>query len=111
MASTPADRRRYPRIKLSCPVSLTDETGRALLAQTIDLSDGGTLVAAPAEGAPAPGAVMGVEVHVPASASRTGQASRFTCQAKVVRCRDVGQERKIGVALEFLTPQKLDLRE
>jgi c-di-GMP-binding flagellar brake protein YcgR len=96
---------------MSCPVKLVGRTG-ALVAsgQTVDISDGGTLIAVAPESAPAVGTVVDLSLEVPTGNPPTWPARVFSSKAKVVRHKDVGQPGKTGVAMEFLKPLKLDLR-
>ena len=111
MASPSADQRRFPRAAMSCPTRLMGKGG-ALVAtgQTVDISDGGTLIAVAPEVAPAVGSVVDLSMEVPTGNPPTWPARVFTSKAKVVRHRDLGQPGKTGVAMEFLQPLKLDLK-
>jgi c-di-GMP-binding flagellar brake protein YcgR len=92
-------------------VQLTSRQGAAVASgQTVDISDGGTLIAVAVEAAPAVGSVIDIEMQVPSGNPPTWPARVFTSKARVVRLRDVGQPGKTGVAMEFLKPLKLDLK-
>ncbi len=111
MALSPADRRRFPRATMSCPAKLVDKGGKLVaIGQTVDISDGGTLIAVSPEAAPAVGSVVEISMEVPTGNPPTWPARVFTSKARVVRHRDLGQPGKTGVAMEFLQPLKLDLR-
>ena len=103
------EHRRYPRLRVSCPITLTDEEGQKIFTKTIDLSDGGALVEVPATGAPAEGTVLGVELQVPALVTATGQKQSLVCQARVVRRQSDGHAARLRIALEFLKPLNLGL--
>jgi hypothetical protein len=111
MASSGAEQRRFPRAAMSCPAKLVGKGGVLVAAgQTVDLSDGGTLVAVAPEAAPAVGSVVEISMEVPTGNPPTWPARVFTSQAKVVRHKDLGQPGKTGVAMQFLQPLKLNLR-
>jgi hypothetical protein len=84
--------------------------GWELFTQTIDLSDGGALVAIPAsEGAPVVGEILEVELQVPASRGGTKNTRRVRCRAKVLRRQALAQKQRVGLAMEFEKPQHLGL--
>ena len=96
---------------MSCPVKLVGKGGSPVATgQTVNISDGGTLIAIAPEAAPAVGSVVEISMEVPTGNPPTWPARVFTSKARVVRHRDLGQPGKTGVALEFLKPLKLDLR-
>ncbi len=103
MSPAAAEQRHHKRFVMRCPITLFNEAGQAFFTQTVDLSDGGVLVAFPFGNAPPLGEVLALELHIPSS------SSRVKCQAKVVRHQDLAGERKTGVAFQFLRPQKLGL--
>ena len=110
MAQYTEERRRYPRFKLFCPVKLLGESGKLLAeAQTLDISDGGMLVLLPSGPAPAIGTVLAVRLHVPSSASDSGEMRQFSCQGRVLRHANIGPGKRIALAIEFLGPVQFDL--
>jgi len=111
MESSSADQRRFPRAAMSCPARLVGKGGKLIATgRSVDISDGGTLIAVAPEAAPPVGSVVELTMEVPTGNPPTWPARVFTSKARVVRHRDLGQPGKTGVAMEFLQPLKLDLR-
>jgi hypothetical protein len=104
----PTEYRRYPRFKMSCPITLIQER-QEIFTQTVDLSDGGTLVEVPATGAPAADTVLGVELQVPAPVTAAGQKLSLACKVRVVRQQSDGNASRLRIAMEFLKPLDLKL--
>jgi hypothetical protein len=111
MVSSGAEQRRFPRAAMSCPVKLTTREGTLVAAgDTVDISDGGTLIAISPDAVPDVGSVVELSMEVPTGNPPTWPARVFTSKARVVRHRDLGQPGKTGVAMEFLKPLKLNLK-
>ena len=110
MSPTIAERRSYTRFPVSYPITLVNQAGHAFSTQTLDLSDGGALVAFPFDIAPPVGDVLDLDLWVPSSPSSGNETRRVNCQAKVLRHQDLGQGGKVGIGLQFLEPLKLGLQ-
>lgn len=110
MPEASAEKRRYPRFALSCPIELLSQAGQLVAdVQLVNLSDGGALVLVPADAAPAVGSLLNVRLQAPSDPSGAGPLRKFICQAKVLRHQDAGQPGKTTVAMEFLQPLPLEL--
>ena len=105
------ERRCCPRFELACPIELFDDKGQSLCCtDTIDVSNGGALVAAPAETAPAVGTIVKIELGVPNSTVGNRETRTFTCLGKITRHQDAEQG-NTALGIEFLEPLELGLDE
>lgn len=112
---TRKERRRHERFDLSCPLVVTDADGRELLrARTVNVSDGGALLA-PVAGAPAKGAKVRVLLRVPRTTPNTFMYEEFETAAAVVRLDGPadakGDPAAPAAAVKFARPMSLELAE
>jgi len=110
MPDASAEKRRYRRFALSCPIELLSEAGQLVAdVQLVNLSDGGALVLVPGDAVPAVGSLLNVRLQAPSDSSGAGPLRKFICQAKVLRHQATCQPGKTAVAIEFLQPLPLEL--
>ncbi len=99
MPADMAERRRYRRFDISCPITVTAGGGEVLArTTTVNVSCGGAFYLAPADRAPQRESVVEVSLTAP---GEDRAPADFRCQATVVRHEAVGQEGLVGVALSF----------
>ena len=103
------ERRQHPRFDVAVPMWRYDQDGKQVVAtETINVSNGGALVAVPTESVPAVGDMLRVELVVPSfpdpGAGPTREVER---QARVVRHQPTGDPSSTAIGLEF--QQLLDL--
>ena len=77
--------------------------------RTINISDGGLLVALPSDALPAVGTKVNITFSVPRSTPNTYMLEKFACSAMVVRHDPFDDEKLTGVALRFDQPVDLML--
>lgn len=111
MAGNETERRRKPRVKLPCPIRLTQDGGGSVSASTINISDVGVYASVPSAWSPAPERVLKLKLIVPRYTDSTFMLEEFSCLAKLVRRQPLDDEQFAGVALEFATPMRLSLHE
>ncbi|MCD6304170.1 MAG: PilZ domain-containing protein [Planctomycetes bacterium] len=110
MADAIFERRRHKRHELPCPAALAVRDGeRPARTRTINLSDGGMLLAVPAESAPPAGQRVKVRFSVPRSTPNTYLLEEFTSDATVVRTVPADQADRRRLALQFVQPIDLAL--
>jgi hypothetical protein len=95
---------------VSCPITLADHAGKAFFTQTIDISDGGTLVAFPFDNPPPVGEVLYLDLRIPSSSIRSHVPRGVNRQIRVVRHQVMDHTGKIGSALQFSQPLSLGLK-
>ena len=104
MSDASPDRRRFPRFRLSVPITLRGEEREMLgTGQTIDVSDGGALLLISSKLAPPIGSTVIAELVVPASSSGGGKKRRVSSRARVLRHQSE-QAGKLAVAIQFVEP-------
>jgi len=109
MAHASTERRAHKRHDLACPARLVDEAGSFIASgKTLNISDGGMLLAVRPEDAAAPGARADVKLSVPRSTPNTYLMQPFNTPAIVVRF-EKEPEGPSRVAVQFATPLDLDL--
>jgi len=109
MAKPTYERRQHKRHSLGCPARLADETGACLAAaKTINISDGGLLMPAPAEAAPKPGRQVFLKLSVPRDTPNTFLMEPVAGKAVVVRHEPADGGAR-NVAVRFDPPLTLDL--
>ena len=107
MTRPPNERRAHKRLELACPVVVTDGAGNELVrARTLNVSDGGSLLAPASKGAK-PGQAVRVELRLPRSTENTFMYEQFRAGARVVRRQ--GAEGGQAVAVAFDRPLALEL--
>ncbi|MHC4562936.1 MAG: PilZ domain-containing protein [Planctomycetota bacterium] len=109
MAKTQTDLRQHCRFELSCKVEVFDDAGNMLTeGRTLNVSDGGMLLAAPTEVVPSQGSSISVTLHLP-TAPESDDMRVITSQATIVRHQDIGRPGQQGVAMQFVQPVPLGL--
>lgn len=104
------ERRQHRRQDLLCPMVVELSGGDALgSTRTINISDGGVLIALPSDALPAPGTEVKVTFSVPRSTPNTYMLEQFACSGQVVRQDSFPDEELTGVALRFDHPIDLML--
>ena len=101
MATREPDRRSHPRSKLTCHVKLLDGAARVIPATSIDVSDGGVLLAMANNSLPQVGSAWRVTLAVPRSTPNTYMLEEFLCEGLVVRHQPLRLKGKAAVALHF----------
>lgn len=109
MAEMQFDRRRYRRFDLPCPATLA--RGEEVLARihTVNISDGGALVAMQLEDIPPAGQKVDLNLSLPRSTDSTYMLEKFRSEAQVKRHQPLTDERYAAVALEFVNPVDLQI--
>lgn len=112
--ATASERRAHRRFQVVCPIVLCDARGREVAAsRTVDVSDGGALLAvraAPrgeAQALGVGGQVMHVTLRVPRQTPNTLMFQDFTTQARLVRAQRLGGDMRF--AIQFAAPLALEL--
>jgi c-di-GMP-binding flagellar brake protein YcgR len=114
VAKSVAERRRHKRHRVSCPVSLvasakgkgSEETVRT---RTVDVSDGGAMLAVPIKVVPRLSERVRVVLNVPRQTPNTRMVEEVSCEARVVRHQPMEDNEVVGVALQFQQVQALGL--
>lgn len=110
MSAPRMERRRHERSELPCTIRLLDGSGGVLAkTKTLNIADGGALLAVPSATAPAPGQALSVEFTVPRSTPNTYMLEQFSCRGEVVRHQQVADGALCGVAVKFAAPMGLFL--
>jgi c-di-GMP-binding flagellar brake protein YcgR len=109
MADVQFDRRRYKRFGLPCPATLA--CGEKVLARvhTVNISDGGALVALPLEDLPPAGQKLDLDLALPRSTPSTHMLEKVRSEAQVKRHQPLTDDRYAAVALEFVHPMDLQI--
>ena len=101
------DRRVHKRHELACPIVLSDAAGRELLrARTLNVSDGGALVAAEALADLPPGAQAQMLLRIPRTTPNTHLFEKISAAVSVLRHQ---QRPSPALAVQFAQPLDLDL--
>ncbi|HUT60516.1 MAG TPA: PilZ domain-containing protein [Phycisphaerae bacterium] len=110
MVRRASERRKHTRHALACPVSLSREDEK-LLAQskTVNISDGGALVAVPSKSVPRLDQKVALVFSVPRSTANTYMLEEFTGRARIVRHQPLTDNDQVGVAIQFLPAMSLGL--
>ena len=91
------ERRRHPRIVITCPARVFDQKRRLLVrGKTVDISAGGVKILGPAANSPKAGEQVQVEIELALPDSPRRQVQR---QATIRRVEQMGDW--TAVALEF----------
>jgi hypothetical protein len=110
MAKNTAERRGNPRLDLACPASLYNRAGELIVrTKTVNVSDGGLLVAVPVQELGRLEEHANVAFSVPRSTATTYMLEDFACPARIVRHQPMVDDDFAAVALAFEKPQDLSL--
>lgn len=109
MADEQFDRRRYRRFDLPCPAMLLEGDESPARAHTLNISDGGALVAMPLEDLPPAGQKLRLRLSLPRSTASTHMLEKVRCEAEVKRHQPLTDDRYAAVALEFAEPMDLQI--
>ena len=102
MGDEAKEHRKHVRFDLVCPVVICDSGGQELLrTRTINVSEGGALLAAPAAQAIPVGEPVHVTLQVPRETANTRMFEDFFTTASVVRHQDLPDEKEVGIGLMF----------
>lgn len=102
MGDEAKERRKRERFDLACPVVVCDSQGQELLrTRTINVSDGGALLAASGAQAIPVGEAVQVTLQVPRQTPNTRMFEGFFTAASVVRHQDLPSEEVAGIGLMF----------
>ena len=110
MAKSVAERRKHKRHRISCPLVI-QRTGEkeALKGKTVDISDGGAMLAIPIKIIPRVSERVTVLLAVPRSTANTYMVEEVALEARVVRHQPMENNAVVGVALQFTSVQELGL--
>ena len=110
MTRSPRERRAYRRFDLACPVVVTDSEGNELLkTKTLNLSDGGALLTAPAKETIGLGQYVHVNVRLPRSTANTFMFENVSSDASILRHEPMKDHASVATAMKFTKPMKLGL--
>ena len=110
MGGEAKERRKHERFDLACPVVVCDSQGQELVrTRTINVSDGGALLAALAAQAVPVGEAVHVTLQVLRQTLNTRMFEDFFAAASVVRHQDLPSEEQVGIGLMFDRRLLLDL--
>ena len=102
MAKNGAERRRHKRHRIACPLSiLRFGAAEPLTGKTLDVSDGGAILAIPIKAVPRVSERVKVVLGVPRSTANTYMLEEVPCEARVVRHQPMDDNSVVGVALQF----------
>jgi c-di-GMP-binding flagellar brake protein YcgR len=103
------ERRRYARFGVDAAVSLFEDQRELLSGRSLNISDGGALLAAPARPAPRVGQTVQVSLRLPRSTPNSFLLEDVACPAKIVRQQRYGSNGQTALALQFDQPLDLGL--
>jgi len=112
MARRHAERRRHKRLDISCPLVVSDRSGRELFQiRAANISDGGLYLETPASNLPDSGVPddIHLRISVPRSTPNTFMLEDFHADARVVRWEPLADEDGAGIAVQFAEPIPMDL--
>jgi len=105
MAKQSIDRRLHKRLDLACLTAVRAGQAQTLAdGRTINISDGGMLLAVPAKALPARGSRVELVFSVPRSTPNTYMLEEFRSPARVVRHQPLKERGLTGLALQFAKP-------
>ena len=103
------ENRRHARFEIDAAVSLFDDQRELLSGNSLNISDGGALLAVPAKPAARVGQTVQVSMRLPRSTLNSFLLEEVACPAKIVRRQRYGSNGKTALALQFDQPQDLGL--
>ena len=114
MAKSAVERRRHKRHRIPCPVRLLRSSkdkanGEVVRGKTLDVSDGGAMLAVPIKAVPHLSERVRVVLSVPRETPNTRMVEEVSCEARVVRHQPLEDNEVVGVALQFQPAQTLGL--
>jgi hypothetical protein len=103
MSDAPGEHRQHPRFSVALSMRVFDRDGQPIaVTETIDVSNGGALVAIPLEKVPDIGDMLRIELAVLVSPDTgEGGSQDVQRQARVVRHQPAGVPSNIAVGVEF----------
>ena len=104
-----AERRKHKRHKITCQVALHRAAKDEVKSKTIDVSDGGAMLAIPVKVVPRLSERVKVVLALPRSTPNTYMVEEISLDALVIRHQPMEADDVVGVALQFQTPKDLGL--
>lgn len=98
------DRRRYRRFDLPCPVTLLEGDKPLATTHTLNISDGGVLLALPLKDLPEAGRKLTVKLALPRSTASTHMVEKVRSEGLIKRHQPLTDDRYAAVAVEFIEP-------
>ena len=102
------EKRQHHRFDLAYPIRLFSRGGEELAtAETLNISQGGTLFVVPADKASDLGESVNVTISMPASAYHSDDVVDFACQANIIRHDRPRRATHATIAVAFARPLEL----
>lgn len=109
MGTRATERRRHRRFEVACPTTLLAPAVGEAKATSVNVSDGGMLLAIPSARLPRPGEQVELRFRVPRRTPNTFLLEAFSCRARVVRHEGTPEVSDHAVGLEFQAPLDLGI--
>jgi c-di-GMP-binding flagellar brake protein YcgR len=112
VAKHTVERRRHKRHRVSCLAKMLRESkdkSEAVKTRSIDLSDGGAMLAIPIKVVPRISEKIRVVLSVPRETPNTRMVEDFSCEARVIRHQPLRDNEVVGVAVQFQPTVRLGL--
>ncbi len=103
-----SERRRHKRHGLACPTTLVVQGGKHVKAKTTNISDSGACIEISPQDSAAVEGHLSIQLALPRKTANTYMLEDFISSATVVR-RIRGDKQKVGLAIQFVSPLKLDI--
>jgi c-di-GMP-binding flagellar brake protein YcgR len=104
------DRRRHKRHRVACAAAIQRSTvAEPVKSKTIDVSDGGAMLAIPVKVVPRLSERVRVVLALPRSTPNTYMVEEISMDALVIRHQPMEADDVVGVALQFQVPKDLGL--
>ena len=111
MGETFRENRRHARKELRCPLTVFNLDGEMLgSGDTINISNGGALLAIPAGSVPEVHAHVDVTFFVPRDPPQTDRLDAYATRAEVLRHEASPDAKAVDLAIRFAKPVHLSLR-
>ena len=109
MKANQTERRRHRRFDVACPTVLSGPQSGDAKGTSVNVSDGGMLLAMPASTLPETGEEVELQFRVPRRTPNTYLLEAFTCRARVVHHRGTPGSPDPAVGLQFHDPLDLQI--
>ena len=104
------DRRKHKRHRVACAASIhRSAVAEPVTSKTIDVSDGGAMLAIPVKVVPRLSERVKVVLALPRSTPNTYMVEEISLDALVIRHQPMEADDVVGVALQFQMPKDLGL--